>query len=155
MTSCNVQNIQTSLGVQQTYSSTSYSHVNNIYSKLSELQMHIQHHCMYSHQGDTVQIEAPEFDPDIDGDSPVSTGEKHEVVPAQGTLVTIPETSEPQDENSIAPGTNTDQLNYQETNWPDAPPVQIRRVSSFDSSATRTRIQQMTSPALCRKFQNT
>ena len=86
---------------------------------------------MYSHQGDTVQIEAPEFDPDIDGDSPASTNEKHEIVPVQGTLATIPETSEPEDDNSIAPGTNTDQQNYQETDWPDAPPVQIPRVSSL------------------------
>ena len=57
-TSHNVENIQTSLGIQQTYSSTLCSHVNNIYSKLSELQKHIHHHCMYSHQGDTVQIDA-------------------------------------------------------------------------------------------------
>ena len=48
-TSHNVQNIQTSLGIQQTYSSTLCSHVNNIYNKLSELQKHIQHHCMYPH----------------------------------------------------------------------------------------------------------
>ena len=129
-TSHNMQNIQTSLSVQQTYSSTLCSHINNIYSKLSELQKHIQHHCMYSHQSDTVQIEAPEFDPDIDGDSPVSTDKKHKIVPVQGTLATIPETSEPQDDNSIAPGTNTDQQNYQETDWPDASPVQIPRVSS-------------------------
>ena len=69
VTSRNAQNIQTSLGVQQTYSSTLCSHVNNIYNKLSELQKHIQHHCMYSHQSDTVQINAPEYDPDIDGDN--------------------------------------------------------------------------------------
>ena len=126
MTSHNVQNIQTSLSVQQTYSSTLCSHVNNIYSKLSKLQKHIQHHCMYSHQGDTVQIEAPEFDPDIDGDSPASTDEKHKIVPVQGTLATIPETSEPEDDNSIAPGTNTDQQNYQETNWPDTLPCRYQ-----------------------------
>ena len=41
VTSHNVQNIQTSLSVQQTYSSTLCSHINNIYSKLSELQKHI------------------------------------------------------------------------------------------------------------------
>ena len=120
-TSHNVQDIQTSLGIQQIYSSTLCSHLNNIYSKLSELQKHIQHHCMYLHQGDTVQIEAPEFDPDIDWDSPASTDEKHNIVPAQGTLVTIPETADPEDDNSIAPGNNADQQNYQETDWPDAP----------------------------------
>ena len=117
-----------SLSIQQTYSSTLCSHINNIYSKLS--QKLIQHCCMSSHHGDSVQIEAPEFDPDIDGDSPVYTEEKHGKVPVQGTLATIPETSEPEDEDSIAPGTNTDQHNYQETDWPDAPPMQISRVSS-------------------------
>ena len=130
MTFHNVQNLQMSLSVQQTYSSTLFSHINNIYSKLSELQKLIQHHCMYSHQGDSVQIEALKFDPDIDGDSPVNTDEKHSKVLLQGTLATIPETSEPEDEDSIAPGTNTDQQNYQETDWPDALPMQIPRVSS-------------------------
>ena len=125
-----MQNIQTSLSVQQTYSSTLCSHINNIYSKLSELQKLIQHHCMSSHQGNSVQIEAPKFDPDINGDSPAYADEKHSKVPVQGTLATIPETSEPEDEDSISPGTNTDQQNYQETNWPDAPPMQIPRVSS-------------------------
>ena len=42
----NIQNIQMSLNLQQTYSSSLYSHVNNIYSKLSKLQKQIQHHCM-------------------------------------------------------------------------------------------------------------
>ena len=46
-------------------------------------------------------------------------------------METIPEISEPEDDNSIAPGTNTDQQNYQETYWPDASSVQIPRVSSL------------------------
>ena len=86
---------------------------------------------MSSNQGDSVQIEAPDFDPDIDRDSPEYTDEKHGKVPVQGTLETIPETSEPEDNDSIAPGNNTDQQTYQETDWPDAPPVQIPRVSSL------------------------
>ena len=44
----NVENIQASLGVQQTYSSTLCSHINNIYSKLSELQKHIHHHYVFT-----------------------------------------------------------------------------------------------------------
>ena len=131
VTSHNIQNIQTSLNVQQTYSSTLCCHVNSIYSKLSELQRHIRHHCMYSHQGNTVQIEAPEFDPDIDGDSPVSMDERHKIAPVQGILATIPKVLEPEDDNSIAPGTKTDQQTYQETDWPDASSVQIPRVSSL------------------------
>ena len=58
VTSRNIQNIETLLNLQQTYSSSLCSHVNNIYSKLSELQKQIQHHCIYMNQGDTVQIEA-------------------------------------------------------------------------------------------------
>ena len=61
----NVQNIQASLSIQQTYSSTLCTHINNIYNKLSELQKHIQHHCMHPHQTDTVQINALEYEPDI------------------------------------------------------------------------------------------
>ena len=85
---------------------------------------------MYSHQGNTVQIEAPEFDPDIDGDSPASTDERHQIAPAQGTLATIPEVSEPEDDNSSAPEAKKDQKTYKETDWPDAPPIQIPRISS-------------------------
>ena len=42
----------------------------------------------------------------------------------------IPEPSEPEDDNSIAPEDNTVQQNQQETAWPDAPAVQIPGVSS-------------------------
>ena len=72
-TSQNVQNIQTSLNIQQTYSSTLCTHVNNIYNRLSELEKQIQHHCMYPHQTDTVQINALEYDLDIDGDNQSNT----------------------------------------------------------------------------------
>ena len=47
-----------------------------------------------------VQIEAPKFDPDIDGDNPPSTDEKPNEVTIQGTLPTIPEVTKPEDDNS-------------------------------------------------------
>ena len=139
----NIQNIQTSLNLQQMYSSSLCSHVNNIYSKLSELQKQIQHHCMYMNQGDTIQFEAPElnqgdtiqieapkFDPDIDGDRSQNTIEKPDEVPIPWTLSTIPEVTESDDENRYTSATNTAQSICQETNWPDAIPMQIPRVSS-------------------------
>ena len=132
-TSRNMQNIQASLGIQQTYSSTLCSHINNIYNKLSELQKHIQHHCMYSHQSDTVQINTPEYDPDIDEDNQPNTDKKHVTVFIQGTLETIPESSGLEDDNSIAPEHNMVLQNQQETNWPDAPAVQIPGVSLTSS----------------------
>ena len=81
-------------------------------------------------QGDTVQIEAHNFNPDIDGDTPLSSDEKPNEVTIQGTLPPIPEVTEPEDDNSLAPGTSTQQLTSQETDWLDAIPVQIPRVSS-------------------------
>ena len=89
------------------YSSSLCSHVNNIYSKLSELQRQIQHHHMHMNQGDTVQIEAPNFDPDIDRDTSLSTDEKANEVTIQGTLPPIPEVTEPENDNSLTPGTPT------------------------------------------------
>ena len=63
-TSKNFGNFQTSLNLQQTYSTSLCSHVNNIYNKLTELQWQIQHHDLHMNSGDTIQIEAPDFDPD-------------------------------------------------------------------------------------------
>ena len=73
------------------YSSSLCLHVNNIYSKLLELQRQIQHHRLYMNQGDTVQIEAPDFDPDIDRVTSPSTDEKPNELKIQGTLSPIPE----------------------------------------------------------------
>ena len=127
----NIQNIQTSLNLQQTYSSSLCSHVNNIYSKLSELQRQIQHHCMHMNQGDTVQIEAPNFNPDIDRVPSPCTDEKPNELTIQGTLSPTPEVTKLEDDNSLTPGTTIQQLTSQETDWPDAIPVQISQVSSL------------------------
>ena len=45
---------------------------------------------MYPHQSDTVQIDALEYEPDIDGDNPPNTDKKHATVSIQGTLEMIP-----------------------------------------------------------------
>ena len=125
----NVQNIQTSLSIQQTYSSTLCTHINNIYNKLSELQKHIQHHCMYPHQTNTVQINALD-DPDIDGDNQPNTDNKCVTVSVQGTINTSQEPSVLKDDNSIAPDNFTIPQSQQETDWLDTPTIQILGISS-------------------------
>ena len=115
--------------LQQTYSLSLCSHVNNIYSKLSELQRQIHNHHMHMNQGDTVQIEAPDFDPDIDGASSPSTDEKPNKLTIQGTSSPTPKVSKPEDD-SLTPATTIQQLTSQETDWLDTIPVQIPRVSS-------------------------
>ena len=77
-----------------------------------------------------MQTDAPEYDPDIDGDNQPNTDKKHATVSIQGTLEMIPESSILEDDNSIAPENITAPQNQQETDWPDAPAIQIPGVSS-------------------------
>ena len=130
----NIQNFQTSINLQQTNSASLCSHVNNIYSKLSELQRQIQNHHTHMNQGDTVQIEAPDFDPDIDEVSSPTTDEKQNELPTQGTSSPTPEIIEPED-NSLTPATTIQQLSSQDTDWPDTIPMQIPNQVQYNSES--------------------
>ena len=67
-TSKNVENLQEAVNLQQTYTTSLCSHINAIYIKLAQLDRQVQSHCLYPHpQSDVVQINAPEYDSDIDG----------------------------------------------------------------------------------------
>ena len=77
----NVENFQTSLNLQQTYSVALCSHINNIYHKISEIQQQLPHSAQHMNMGDIIQIEALDFDPDIDKGLP--TQEHQE---AQGSV---------------------------------------------------------------------
>ena len=89
-TSRNIENFQTSLNLQQTYSSSLCLHVNNIYNKLAELQRQIQHHDLHMNSGDMIQIEAPDFDPDINDVSSPTTDEIPNKLLTQGTASPTP-----------------------------------------------------------------
>ena len=128
-TSQNIQNFQTSHNLQQMYSSSLCSHVNNIYNKLSELQRQIQNHQMHMNPGDTVQIEAPDFDPDIDRVSLSSADKNPNDLTTQGTSSPTPAITEPEGD-SLTPVTTIQQFTSQEMDWLDAIPVQIPWVSS-------------------------
>ena len=123
-TSKNVENFQTSLNLQQTYSTSLCSHVNNIYNKLVELQWQIQHHDPYMNSGDAIQIEAPDFDPDIDDVSPTTIDQESNNLLIQGTASPTPKTTEPEIEH-ITPAPPLQYTASQETDWPDAIPVEI------------------------------
>ena len=56
-------------------------------------------------QGNTVQIEAPDFDPDIDGVSSPSTDKKPNELTIQGTSSPTPEVTKPEDD-SLSPFDN-------------------------------------------------
>ena len=67
-TSKYIENLQEAINLQQTYTTSLCSHVNSIYAKLAQLNRQVQTHCLYPHpQSDIVQINAPEYNSDIDG----------------------------------------------------------------------------------------
>ena len=120
----NVENFQTSLNLQQTYSASLCSHMNNIYNKLVELQRQIQHRNLHMNTGDTIQIEAPEFDPDIDDVSPTTIDQESNNQLTQGTTSLTPKSTE-QETECIAPAPSNHHTALQEMDWPDAIPVEI------------------------------
>ena len=99
-------------------------HINNIYNKLAELQRQIPNRHTHMNPGDTVQIEAPDFDPDIDGISSPSTDEIPNKLLTQGTASPASKTTEPEIECST-PATSIQQAASQDTDWPDTIPVKI------------------------------
>ena len=116
----NIENFQTSLNLQQTYFASLCLHMNNIYNKLAELQRQIQHHDLHMNSGDTIQIEAPDFDPDIDDISPTTIDqESNNLLLIQGTAPPTPTTTEPEIE-CTTPAPSNQHTASQETDWPDA-----------------------------------
>ena len=113
----NVENFQTSLNLQQTYSAALCSHVNNIYHKISEIQQQLSHFAQHMNTGDVIQIGAPDFDPDIDKGLP--TQEHQE---AQGSPSITQQSFEKSDECK-APALL--QRHVEEVDWLDAIPVKI------------------------------
>ena len=74
--------------------------------------------------GDTIQIEAPDFDPDIDDISSPTTNEIPNKLLTQGTASPTLKTTKPEIDCST-PATSTQQIASQDTDWPDAIPVEI------------------------------
>ena len=90
----NIENFQISLNLQQTYSVALCSHVNNIYNKILELQQQLPHSTQHMNTGDVTQIEAPDFDPDIDEGLPTQEHEE-----AQGSASIIQQSFKKSDDN--------------------------------------------------------
>ena len=98
--------------------------MNNIYNKLAELQRQIQHHDLHTNLGDIIQIEAPDFDPDIDDSSSPTIDKVSNKLLTQGTASPTPKTTEPEIKLTT-PATSIQQIASQDTDWPDAIPVEI------------------------------
>ena len=65
----NIQNIQEAVNLQQAYMMVLSGHINTLYTKLAHLDRQAQIHYFYPHsQSDVIQLNAPDYDPDIDGE---------------------------------------------------------------------------------------
>ena len=121
----NIENFQASLSLQQTYSVALGSHINNIYHKISELQQQLPYPTQHMNTGDIIQINTPEFDPDIDGRP--STKEHGENTGVNNPIQHRVEESK----KSEAPA--LPQQVEEEVDWPDAVPVEIPPQSVQDN----------------------
>ena len=90
----NVENFQSSLNLQQTYSTALCSHVNNIYNKLAEIQQQLSHRNQHINTGDVIQIKAPDFDPDIDEALPISVHQSINHQETQGSVISTQKLTE-------------------------------------------------------------
>ena len=121
----NIENFQTSLNLQQTYSVALGSHINNIYHKISEIQQQLPHPTQHMNIGDVIQIDALEFDPDIDSGPP--TKEHREIQGSDSPIQLLLGESK----KSEAPA--LPQQVAEEVDWPDAVPVEILPQSTQDN----------------------
>ena len=88
------KNFQSSLNLQQTYSAALCSHVNNIYNKLAEIQQQLPHLAQHMNTGNVIQIEVPDFDPNIDEVLPIPADQNTDYKETQGSvnsITTIPQ----------------------------------------------------------------
>ena len=120
----NVENFQSSLNLQQMYSASLCSHVNNIYDKLAVIQWQIQHRDPHMNFGDMIQIEVPDFDPDIDDVSLTTTDQEPNNPVIQGLTKPTLKSAEKVIERTT-PAPSYQDIDTQEVNWPDAIPVEI------------------------------
>ena len=120
----NVENFQSSLSLQQTYSASLCSHVNNLYNKLAELQWQLPHPNPYVNTGNTIQIEVPDFDPDIDEALPISTDQHTNDPVTQGSVTPTVKSAEKVIECRTPAPLHQD-IDTQEVDWPDTFPVEI------------------------------
>ena len=118
-TSKNIEQFQDAINLQQTYTTSLCSHINTIYAKLVQLEKQIQTHYLYPHsQTDSVQINTPEYDSDIDGQI--------------DTLPELPSHARNnQEEPTSATGDSEDPKLPQDTNGTDPQPKSIQNHAEY------------------------
>ena len=89
-----------------------------------ELQRQLPHPNPHMNTGDVIQIEAPDFDPDIDEVLPISTDQHTNDPVTQGLVTPILKSAEKVIECRTPAPLHID-VDTQEVDWPDVMPVEI------------------------------
>ena len=89
-----------------------------------EIQWQIQHRDPHMNFGDTIQIEVPDFDPDIDDVSPTTTDQESNNPVTQGSTTPTLKSAEKVIEHTT-PAPSYQDIDTQEVDLPDAIPVEI------------------------------
>ena len=97
----NVQNLQETVQAQQAYTTVLLGHIVALHTKLVHLDKQIQIYCIYQHQySDAVQLNASDYDPDIDGNTnPANAVQSMNTDAAKEE--TVIRTTGPEDHNTI------------------------------------------------------
>ena len=118
----NVENFQSSLNLQQTYSTALCSHVNNIYNKLAEIQQQLPNSTQHMNTGVVIQIEVPDFDPDIDEVLPIPVDQNIDHQKTQGSVSSTQQFSKKTAKSKTPASSHQD---AQDIDWLDTIPVEI------------------------------
>ena len=118
----NVENFQSSLNLQQTYSAALCSHVINIYNKLAEIQQQLPYSNWHMNTGNVIQLKVPDFDPDIDEVLPISVDQSINHKEIQGSVISTQKLAEKTSECRTPASSHQD---AQEVDWPNVIPVEI------------------------------
>ena len=118
-TSRNVENLQQALNLQQTYTTTLCGHVNVIFARITKLEADIQKLTgKLMMEQDAVQIDALDFDPDIDGPD-IQEAHHTTAVVSVHELFTSPEPESIDASNTQEETTDRDQLDTRHSNSED------------------------------------
>ena len=129
-TSKNIQNLQEMVQAQQAYTTVLSGHIAALHTKLVHLDKQIEIHCIYPHQqSDAVQLNAPEYDPDIGGD----TNPANAVQPSNTDAAkeeTVTSTTEQEDHSAI-PNTTHRSEHQSSTTRSDSQTIEPEHLSDY------------------------
>ena len=98
--------------------------LHDIYNKLVELQQQLHHPDPHMNIGDMIQIEVPDFDPDIDEVLPTTADQDTNDPVTQGSVTPTLKYAEKVIE-CRTPAPSHQDIHTQEVDWPDTIPVEI------------------------------